>query len=188
MAIKSFITGDILFEYMDWVAVWKVVSKLEVAFVTLIAGFLIARLVGKIVGFVLKEAELNSILESAGFHPWNVEVGLVVERLIQGITIIVVLQQFDVARIVLEVLGAIIGVLLLIGLVLSVRDVVPNLAAYVLLRNKLKSFGGKIVSVGSVSGKIVKVGFVRTWLEDKDVFVVSHRYALKNGVKPLRED
>lgn len=172
---------------MDWVAVWKVVSKLEVAFVTLIAGFLIARLVGKIVGFVLKEAELNSILESAGFHPWNVEVGLVVERLLQGVTLIVVLQQFDIARVVLELLGAMVGILLLIGLILSVRNIAPNLAAYLLLRKKLKSILGESVSVGSVSGKVVKVGFVRTWLEDTDVFVVSHRYALKNGIKPIRE-
>src|SRR3989344_5907168 len=180
-SIKSFITSDILYEYMDLVAIWSVVSKFEVAFVTLIAGLLIARLVGRLVGFILKEAELNAILKSAGFHPWSVEVGIVVERLIQAITVIIVLQQFDMARFVLEIVGLILGVVLLVGLLLSVRDVVPNLVAYVLLRKKLLKVKGTAVSIGHVSGRVEKIGFLRTILSGKEKFVVPHKYACRAG-------
>ena len=173
---------------MDLVAIWSVVSKFEVAFVTLIAGLLIARLVGRLVGFILKEAELNAILKSAGFHPWSVEVGLVVERLLQVVTIIIVLQQFDMARFVLEIVGLIVGVVLLVGLLLSVRDVVPNLIAYVFLRGKLRASRGQVVSIGRVSGRVEKVGFLRTILSGKEKFVVPHKYALRAGIKQIRED
>lgn len=172
---------------MDWLTwIHAVSGKLAIASIMLFAGFLIATLAGKLVRRVLAEAELNRILVKAGFTPASNTIAVVVEYLIYVITLITVLQQFGLARIVLWVLGVAVAVIVVVSFLLTIRDVLPNLVAGLFVRRRLKSFIGKKLSLGSVSGKLERIGVVASVVRDGDEHHVPHVYTLRR-LKRLQE-
>lgn len=159
---------------MQWVY-----SKFAVAIIILLAGFIIAKIAGKLVKKVLAEAELNKILAKAKFTPMSDALGAIVEYALYAATLLVVLQQFGVANIAAWVIGIIAAIIIIFSLTLALRDFIPNAIVGLFIRKKLKAKLGKQIQIGMISGKLVQVGIVASTIKNADEQYVPHLYSSK---------
>ncbi len=161
-------------EVMQWIY-----STFAVAVIILLAGFIIAKIAGKIVRRVLSDIELNKVLAKAKFTPMSDALGAIVEYLLYFATLLVVLQQFGLANITLWFIIIIAVVVIIISLTLTARDFIPNAIVGLFIRKKLKAKLGRQVQIGMISGKLVHVGAVASIVKNKDEYCVPHLYASK---------
>lgn len=154
--------------------------------ITLFAGFLIAKLTGKLVKRIMVEAELNRILTKAGFKPLSDSLAHVVELLIYFATILIVLQQLGLTTIALGILSLLAILLLGFVLFLTVKNFIPNAIAGFLLRKELHQHLKKRVRIGTVKGTLSHAGIVASTLQNKDEHSIPHLYTSKHKIKPLR--
>lgn len=165
---------------MGFVAILQwIYSTFAVAIITLLAGFIIAKIAGKIVKRVLANVELNKILAKAKFTPMSDAVGGIVEYALYFATFLVVLQQFGLAHITAWIIGIIAAVVIIFSLTLTARDFIPNIVVGLFIRKKLNAKLGKQVQIGIISGKLVHVGAVNSIIRNKDEYCVPHLYATK---------
>lgn len=161
-------------------------TKFSIALLTLFIGFIIAKLAGKIAKRVMAEAELNRILVSAGFRPLSDALGIIIEYIIYTLTILVILQQFGLTSIVLNILATIATIIILFSLLLALRDFIPNAIAGLFIRKKMKKLLGEKVQIGSVSGTLEHIGIIGSTLRSKDEHCVPHLYTSRKDVTRLR--
>lgn len=161
-------------EVMQWIY-----NTFAVAVIILLAGFIIAKIAGKIVRRVLSDIELNKVLTKAKFTPMSDALGAIVEYLLYFATLLVVLQQFGLANITLWIIGIIAAIIIIFSLTLTVRDFIPNAVVGLFIRKKLKAKLGRQVQIGMISGRLVHVGAVASIVRNKDEYCVPHLYASK---------
>jgi small conductance mechanosensitive channel len=154
-------------------------DKFAVAIIILLAGFIIAKIAGKVVKRILAEAELNKILAKAKFTPVSDALGGIVEYALYVATVIVVLQQFGLANITLWIAGIVAVLAILFSLTLTIRDFIPNAIVGLFIRKKLNAKLGKQVKLGMISGRLEHVGIVASTIRNPDEQYVPHLYASK---------
>lgn len=161
-------------------------TKISIALLTLFIGFIIAKLGGKITKRVMAEAELNKILVAAGFRPLSDALSIIIEYVIYAATILVILQQFGLAGIVLGIIITITAAAVLFSLLLAIRDFIPNAVAGLFIRKRLKHFLGKKIQIGNIAGTLEHIGIVKSTLRDKDEHCVPHLYTSRQTITRLR--
>ena len=163
-----------------------IVNEAAVALITILVGFIIAKLASRIAKKVMVEAELNRILTAAGIKPLSDVLGTILEYLIYTATLLVVLQQFGLTSIVLGIIAVLAIVIIGFSLLLTLRDFIPNALVGFLIRKEMKRFLGKKVRIGAVVGRLENVGIVGSVVKDKDEHYVPHLYSSKQKIKQLR--
>jgi hypothetical protein len=166
------------------IAQW-IYNTFAVAVIILLAGFIIAKIAGKIVKRVLANVELNKILAKAKFTPMSDAVGAIVEYALYFATLLVVLQQFGLAFITVWIIGIAAAVVIIFSLTLTARDFIPNVVVGLFIRRRLKAKLGRQIQLGMISGKLVHVGAVNSIIKSKDEYCVPHLYATKYMPKIL---
>ncbi len=154
-------------------------TKIEIALIVFFVGFIIAKLAARILRKLLAEAELNRILESAGFKPISNSIAALVQYVIYTATLFIILQQFGLTKIVLIIVVILAFLVFAFSFLLAVRDFVPNAVAGLWLRKKLKPYIGKNIKIGNVKGRLKRVGVVASIIKDKEEYHVPHLYASK---------
>ena len=163
--------------------VFNMIAK---ALITLFVGFVIAKLVSRIARRVMAEAELNRILAKAGIRPASDSLGMLLEYLIYTITILVILQQLGLTSIVIGIISIIAFIVCGFLLILTIRDVIPNMVTGVILRKKLRSHLGKQVRIGAVEGKLDHIGLVASIIRKDEDHYIPHLYTSKKNITLLR--
>jgi hypothetical protein len=163
-----------------------ITTIIAVAMITIFAGFIIAKLTGKLAKRILKEAELNRILVAAGFRPLSDALGTIIEYLIYTATVLVVLHQFGLTQIVLAIIAILGAIIVAFSLLLAIRDFIPNAVAGLFMRRKIKKFIGKHVTIGRISGTLINYGIISSIIKNKDEHCVPHLYTSKHGITRLR--
>ncbi len=172
---------------MEWLAIaQQITRKITIASLTIIIGFFIAKLASRIARKVMAEAELNRILTSAGFKPLSDALAIIIEYLIYAITLLFVLQSFGLTKIVLGIVAIIAIIVICFSLLLAARDFIPNFAAGILLRKKMKPHIGKKIQIGDVKGRLQRFGLIASTLVDKDEHCVPHLYTSRQKITQLR--
>lgn len=145
---------------------------------TLFIGFIIAKFAGRIVKRILKEAEINRVLATAGMKLDEI-FGRIVEYTIYAITVLIILQQRGWTLLVVGILGLFFGALILFSLALAIKQFIPNAITGLFIRRKLKPFLNKRVRIGMVSGKLVHIGISESIVHDKEDHYIPHIYTSK---------
>jgi len=161
-------------------------SKIAVALVTIFTGFIIAKLTGRIAKRIMAEAELNRILTAAGFKPLSDALAKILEYLIYTATLLVVLQQFGLTKLVLGIIAGVLIIIIGFSLLLAFRDFIPNFVARIFIRKKMKELIGQKIKIGSIKGRLEKFGLVASIIRDKDEHYVPHLYTSKQKITRLR--
>ena len=165
---------------MGFVAIIQwIYNTFAVAVIIMLAGFIISKIVGKIVKRVLANVELNKVLAKAKFTPMSDAVGGIVEYVLYFATLLVALQQFGLANITVWIVGIIAAIVIIFSLTLTARDFIPNAVVGLFIRKRLNAKLGKQVQIGMISGKLVHVGAVNSTIRSKDEYCVPHLYASK---------
>jgi hypothetical protein len=160
-------------------------GKIIVALITLFVGFIIAKLAGLLTKRVLHEAEINRILTTAGMK-LDEALGRLVEYALYVITLLVILNQFGLTKLVLGILITIAIALIAFSLLLTIKDFIPNAITGMFIRKKLHANLGKKVKIGMVTGKLVHVGIIQSVIKDGGEHHVPHLYTSKENITRIR--
>lgn len=163
-------------------------TKIEIALIVFFVGFIIAKLASRILKKLLAEAEINRILETAGFKPISNTIASIVKYIIYTITLFIILQQFGLTKLVLAIIVIAATIIIIISLLLAIRDFIPNFVAGIFLRKKVKKFMGKYVQIGPVKGKLMHFGLTGSIMKNKEQYYIPHLYTSKQKIRQSRAD
>ena len=166
---------------------YDAVSKFEVAFITLFAGLLISRLVGKIVKRMLAETELNKLFAAKGANSISEIIGSSVEGLLYFVTVLIVFKQLGLAKFMIYVFVLLLVILVIYLIFITILQL-QNVLAWIKLRSFFNKNIGKVVRIGDMKGELLSVNFLRCQLRGEEFFSVPHEYTLKNNPKKILKD
>lgn len=131
----------------------------------LLIGFSAGLLVKKSLQKLLQEVAFNTYLVKVGIH-YNLEriSGSAMAYAIYILTIILFLKALNIHRLALYTIVGAVLLLMALSLLVWLKDALPNLAGWhQLLKRQLKA--GNQISLPSVTGKIVDIGYFETQIK-----------------------
>ncbi|MDP3697953.1 MAG: mechanosensitive ion channel [Nanoarchaeota archaeon] len=158
--------------------------------VILLIAFGLGILTQKILFKVFREIELNHIMSKVGIM-YNLEkwVSAIVSYVIYLVGIVLFLRLLGIAPYVLYlILGAVL-MLFILTFIVGLKDVIPNLVAWVILHKDERITVGRRVEVKEISGRVEKIGYLETEIitEYGDTLYVPNTLFLKSKFKVKKE-
>ena len=137
--------------------------------IVIVIGVLITRMVSNLVSNFLKKPDTRKIISTMGYDEPIIElIILVIKYLLYFVTFIVAIAQFGFATFVFDVLIILVTMFIVVLVLFSLKDFVPNASAGIYL-NAVKSIRkGDVLKIGHYSGKVVEMDLVSLTLQDKD--------------------
>ena len=122
--------------------------------VIVLIGFGIGILAKKFLLRILKELNLNKIMNKVGVR-YDLEeiVSSIVSYVIYLFTIVIFLDKLGIKSIVLYLLVGAILMLIILTFLVGLKDVIPNFVAWLILQKKEKIKEGRYVRVKNISGR-----------------------------------
>ncbi len=158
--------------------------------IILMVGFALGILAQKLLSKLLKEVELNHIASKVGITN-NLEkwVGVLVSYVIYLVSIVLFLIRLGITSIVLYlILGAVL-MLLILTFIVGLKDIIPNLVAWLILHKDERITVGRRVEVKEISGRVERIGYLETEIttEYGDTLYVPNTLFLKSKYKVKKE-
>ncbi|MFW5852567.1 MAG: mechanosensitive ion channel domain-containing protein [Nanoarchaeota archaeon] len=147
----------------------QVMINILVALLIFLIGFILGRLLGRILKKVLRHMNLDYFLRK------TLGIKISIEDILSGfvsyfvyvISFIMALGQLGLSTAILQmVIGGVI-VIVVISIILSIKDFLPNIVAGLVLREKGFIAEGDVVSIKDIEGKIVELGIIETVVQNK---------------------
>ena len=159
--------------------------------IILLVGFILGFLAQKLLTKVFREIELNQLMGKVGITT-NLEKGvsLIVSYVIYLVFIVFFLDHLGIGNIVVYlVLGAVL-MLLILTFIVGLKDVIPNLVAWLILHKDEKITVGRRVEVKEISGRVERIGYLETEIitEYGDTLYVPNTLFLKSKFKVKKKD
>jgi len=160
-------------------------NNIITAIIILLIGFIIAKLIGRLVQRVLHEAELDNILKKAGAKvSFEAALSHISEYFIYFITIIFALNQLGITTFVLYALAIAAICVLAVSVFLGLRDFIPNFFAgwYIYRKDLIKE--GKQVKINGIQGKVAKLSLLDTRIKTKkgDLIYMPNSVVIKSKI------
>lgn len=157
-----------------------------VGIVILLAGFGLGILSKKLVYRILKELELNHMMNKVGMtHDFEKIISNVVSWVIYLVFIVIFLNHLGITSVVLYlILGAIL-ILIILTFLVGLKDVIPNFVGWIYLQRGNKVVVDKIIEVKEIYGTVERIGYLETEIrtESGDVLYVPNSLFLKSKYK-----
>ena len=167
------------------------VSKLLIALIILFIGFVIGRLLGRLINRVLHEFELNKVLKKTTTSGLKLEelISKLVTYLVYFIAIILALETLNLAPVILYIISAAILIIIILSVLLSIKDFVPNLIAGLVIQKKRSLKLGDHIKVKDLEGEIIKINLVEISIRNKhdDMIYIPSSVLLKSEFVKLKK-
>ncbi len=146
-----------------------VMINILVAMLIFFIGFILGRLLGRILKKVLRHMNLDFFMRK------TVGLKFSLEELISGtasyfiyiISFIMALNQLGLSTAILQmVIGGAIAIIV-ISIILSIKDFLPNVMAGMVLREKSFISENDVVRIKDIEGKVVEMGLIETVIQNK---------------------
>jgi small-conductance mechanosensitive channel len=164
--INSFLAGGI-------------VGNIILAVIILLIGLILGRIAGKLVTKLLGAVEIDLFAKKAGIKlKFEYFLGNLVSYIIYLIAVLMALDQIGIRTFVLQILAVAALILLLLSVVLSLRDFLPNFfAGAFAVKGKIIDKGDRI-RIHDIEGKVESLGMsslrVKTKKGDRLFIPYSH--------------
>ncbi len=158
-------------------------NNVVVAVLVFLIGFIIAKLLGRFVERILKEAEVNRF---APAFLQGVAVDSIVARLVEYVvyvmTIIVAIDRLGLTKAFIYAIALGLFVVFVLSFVFGLKDFLPNFLAGVSIIRKGKFKKGQSVSINGLGGIVQEVGLQEIVILAKngDKIFVPNSYVVKN--------
>lgn len=167
-------------------------SKLIVAFIILLFGFIIGKIVGKTIYKILSELEINKLVKKTTRTNINLEkiISEIFKYTIYFIALILSLERVGWTPIILYFVAGSILVALLISFSLVIKDFVPNFFSGMSIMKKGFLKVGDHIRIEKVSGTILKISFTETRIKTPSgdtVSIPNSRFAKSEVIKLKRK-
>ncbi len=134
------------------------------AFLILILGLVIASIITNILKRLLKEAEIGEIIRKQLKIKIKIEYYIVslAKYIIYFVTFILLLNQFGIPTLILDVILAVLLVIIIVFIVLAFKDWIPNFVSglYIYKTQKIKT--GDTIIINGVEGKVKEISLIET--------------------------
>ncbi len=151
-----------------------IATKVIVVLAILLIGFVIGRLLGKLVQKALHGIGLNSLMAKMGVG-FSLEAlfGNIVAYIVYFTTILIALNKLGLTTTILHILAAGIITLAILLVIISLKDTLPNIFAGFLIKQKNLIKEGDTITVQGKQGKIKKITLTETLMETKkeDIYI-----------------
>lgn len=161
-------------------------TKIAVAITILLGGFALGILAKKFLYKILKEIELNRIMRKVGIaldlEKW---ISSIVSYVIYLATIVIFLDKLGLKSVVLYIVVGAVLMLIILTFLVGLKDVIPNIVAWVLIQRKGKIKEGHHINVREISGRVEKIGYLETEIRthDGDTLYVPNNLFMKSKFK-----
>jgi len=166
-------------------------TKLVVAVIIVLIGLVLGKILGKFIQKALHEVELNKILRKAAGIKVSVEeiISAFITYFIYFIFIVMALNQLGLTTVVLHMISGAILIIIIISILLSIKDFMPNMFAGFFIHQKRFINEGDILKVDSTEGKVVHINLVETKIETKqgDIIYIPNSLLTKKIVVKLKK-
>ncbi len=152
----------------------RYLSNFTAALLILFIGFIIARLVERILNKIASELELNMLFSKATSYYLDLEnmISKVIAGIIYIITILLVLNQLDLTYTLFYIIGIFLVAVIVISFVLAAKDFLPNAVAGLKIGKSGKVKEGRLISLKSVQGTVQKIGLLETKVLSKSKDII----------------
>lgn len=158
-----------------------ILVKIASAIFILFLGFIIGRFLGKLSHKILKELEIDEMIANAirVKIPLADLVSFIVHFFIYSVAIVLSLNQFGIGIKFLYFIVVIILLSLLIFIITTIKDLIPNLYAATKIKNKFAQ--GQKLKVGNIEGTIIEITNtdVRIVTKHDDFMSIPNSYLIK---------
>jgi len=165
----------------------EVILKLALGILTFIIGFILGKLVERIVFKLLNELEVNRLLKDATGLKVNLDhlISSILAYSIYFLSFVAALEQIGLANIILYLISAAVIIIILVSFFLSIRDFIPNLIAGLYLYRKERLKPGKYVEIDDIKGKLLSIDLIQLKIEAKngDVINIPNSTVIKSKLK-----
>ena len=164
-------------------------KNILIATVTLLIGFVVGKILGKLVERFLDELDLNKFFRKFDVRISMSElVGILVTYVIYAIAIASALKQLHLTSTVLSVIQAILLLALVVSILLGLKDFLPNLFAGFFIASSAIIKVGDYIKVNSAEGQVIRRGLVETLIQTKqgDVIYIPNASLIKQEIVKLR--
>jgi len=165
-------------------------TKLAVAIIILLTGFIIARILGKLLQRVLAEVELNNLIKKAVGLKIRLEetIASIITYFIYFVTIVMALGQLGLETYILHIISGAVLLLIVLSIFLGIKDFIPNMMAGLFIHRKGFLNEGDFIQYKDIRGKIIKLNLVETRIETKgkDIIYIPNSQLTKIEIKKLK--
>lgn len=146
-----------------------VMINILVAMLIFFIGFILGRLLGKVLKKVLRHMNLDFFIRKTIGLKFSLEELLsgVVSYFIYIISFIMALNQLGLSTAILQMVigGAI--VVIVISIILSIKDFLPNIMSGMVLREKSFISENDVVRIKDIEGKVIEMGLIETVIQNR---------------------
>ena len=149
----------------------------------LLIGFGLGILAKKLIFKLLKELELNKIMNKVGvMYDLEKIVSSIVSYVIYLFTIVIFLDKLGIKSIVLYLFVGAILMLIILTFLVGLRDIIPNFVAWLILQKKGKVKVGRKIDVKNIYGTVEKIGYLETEIktDNGDILYVPNSLFVKS--------
>ncbi len=147
----------------------QVMVNILVALLIFFIGFIFGRLLGKIIKKILRHMSLDLFMRKTLGIRVSMEdiLASTVSYFIYMISFIMALNQLGLSTAILQmVIGGVI-VIIVISIILSIKDFLPNLVAGLVIKEKGFVLENDVIKIKDIQGKVVEMGLVETVVLNK---------------------
>src|SRR3989344_5214045 len=159
---------------------------ITVGVVILFIGFALGIIVKKVVFKVLKGMELNKVMIRVGIsHDIERWISSLASFIIYLITFIFFMNYLGITSTVLYLIVGAVLMLLVLTFIVGLKDVIPNLVAWVVIQKRELIHEGRKVDIREISGVVEKIGYLETEIktENGDTLYVPNSLFLKSKTR-----
>lgn len=148
----------------------KIYSKLLVAAVLLLVGFIVGKILGNLVKRMLHEFDVNVVIKKTAKMEIAFEemAGKFVAYSVYFITIIMALNQLNITTTILQMIYLAVIIIIVVSILLALKDFIPNLFAGFFIYKKKFIKDGEIIKIRGMEGKVVGMDLLETKVQTKD--------------------
>ena len=141
-----------------------VMLNILVALLIFFIGFIFGRLIGKIIKKVLRHMNTDYFMRNTLGVKVSIEdiLSISASYFIYMISFVMALNQLGLSTAILQmVIGGVIAIIV-ISVILSIKDFLPNLVAGLLIREKSFVNEGDVIKIKDIEGKVDELGLIET--------------------------
>lgn len=160
------------------------IIKLIGAILIILIGILISKFISKLFKKLITKLKLNQILKST----LNLDIPLeefiatILKYVLYLVFLILALQHLGLATFILNAILIAILALLVIFIILTLKDLIPNITAGFLIHHRKLINKGENIIVKDIKGKIIDITLTELKLEskNKDIIIIPNSVLIKN--------
>lgn len=158
------------------------------ASVIVIVGVIAGHFFSKAVGLLIKKLNLTEKIKRRGIRKPEILIESAIKYIIYAIAVIAALNRLGIFQTILSFVLVLAGVIIVILLILSFRDLIANVTAGLILHSGRQFKVGKKIKVGDIEGKIRSMSMVEIKIitKKRDTVVFPNSFLLKSKIEFLK--